>query len=180
MKNWIWILIAIAFIGGLIFLIKSPAKAGKLDDFATCIKNSGAKFYGAFWCPHCRDQKAMFGSSVKFLPYVECSTPDGRSQNNTCNDAGIRGYPTWFFSNSLSLESPEAPHKCTADPNESQLCKNNYDPSHDVWQIGSNAVESKAAPTQDGNVWTFIPGSSILGTISLQTLSEASRCSLPQ
>jgi hypothetical protein len=97
MKNWIWILIAIVVIGGVIFLIKAPAKAGKLDDFATCIKSSGAKFYGAFWCPHCQNQKAEFGSSAHLLPYIECSTPDGKSQNATCNDAGIQGYPTWIF-----------------------------------------------------------------------------------
>jgi hypothetical protein len=37
----------------------------------------GAKFYGAFWCSHCYDQKVQFGAqAAELLPYVECF-PDG-------------------------------------------------------------------------------------------------------
>ena len=75
------------------------SKTGKLDSFATCLADSGATFYGAFWCPHCQNQKALFGSSAKLLPYVECSTPDGRNQLSICTDAGVTGYPTWEFAN---------------------------------------------------------------------------------
>lgn len=77
----------------IIVLSKTP---GKLDTFAQCITNSGAKFYGAFWCPHCQAQKAAFGKSAKLLPYVECSNPD-KTQTDVCKDAGITGYPTWVF-----------------------------------------------------------------------------------
>lgn len=97
MKKIIWILVVLAAVGGFVWLVKTPGKAGKLDTFATCIKDSGAKFYGAFWCPHCQNQKAEFGSSAKYLPYVECSTPDGSSQLTICNEAGVQGYPTWKF-----------------------------------------------------------------------------------
>jgi thiol-disulfide isomerase/thioredoxin len=68
---------------------------GKYDVLAQCIKDSGATFYGAFWCPHCQAQKKLFGSSAHLLPYVECSNPDGQSQNQLCNDKKIVGYPTW-------------------------------------------------------------------------------------
>ena len=74
-------------------LSKTP---GKLDTFAQCITDSGAKFYGAFWCPHCQAQKAAFGKSAKLLPYIECSNPD-KTQTQVCKDAGITGYPTWVF-----------------------------------------------------------------------------------
>ena len=67
---------------------------GKYDTFATCLKDKGATFYGAFWCPHCQAQKKLFCSSAKLLPYVECSTADGQGQNKICTDAGIAGYPT--------------------------------------------------------------------------------------
>lgn len=97
MKKAIWILVLLAIVGGVYWLQKAPARPGKLDTFATCIKDSGAKFYGAFWCPHCAAQKALFGSSVHYLPYIECSAPDGRSQLPICNDAGVQGYPTWKF-----------------------------------------------------------------------------------
>lgn len=66
------------------------------DAFAQCITASGAKFYGAFWCPHCEDQKKMFGTAARYLPYVECSNSD-RSQNALCQAAGIDSYPTWVF-----------------------------------------------------------------------------------
>lgn len=69
----------------------------KLDGFAECLKDKGAVFYGAFWCPHCRDQKKMFGTAARLLPYVECSAPDGNSQMSLCVEKKIAGYPTWRF-----------------------------------------------------------------------------------
>jgi uncharacterized membrane protein/glutaredoxin len=57
----------------------------------------GAKFYGAFWCPHCHDQKQLFGKeAVQFVPYVECSTPDRRDQTPACKEQKIESYPTWI------------------------------------------------------------------------------------
>lgn len=82
---------------GLIFYIKS--RPGEYDFLARCLADKGVIFYGAFWCPHCQDQKAQFGKSAKLLPYTECSTPDGKSQLPVCNDAKIEGYPTWKFPN---------------------------------------------------------------------------------
>lgn len=73
--------------------------AGKYTDLAECIAKSGAKFYGAFWCPHCKAQKELFGDAAEKLPYVECSTPDGKEVNQICKDAGVEGYPTWVFAN---------------------------------------------------------------------------------
>jgi thiol-disulfide isomerase/thioredoxin len=66
------------------------------DTFAECLSNAGAKFYGAYWCPHCQAQKKLFENSKK-LPYVECSTPNGQGQVQVCNDLGIKSYPTWIF-----------------------------------------------------------------------------------
>lgn len=97
MKNAIWSIVGVVILGLIVWLIVTPGKAGKLDAFATCLKDQGVKFYGAFWCPHCQAQKALFGSSVKLLPYIECSNPDGQSQNALCNSLGIQSYPTWVF-----------------------------------------------------------------------------------
>ena len=70
----------------------TPAGPGKYDTFATCLKDKGAVFYGAFWCTHCQAQKKLFGSSVKLLPYVECSTADASGQTQACIDKKIVGY----------------------------------------------------------------------------------------
>jgi len=87
-----------------------PKSTINYDAFATCLKDKGATFYGSFWCPHCKAQKALFGSSVNLLPYVECSTPDGQNQTQICADKKITGYPTWTFADgsTLSGETPLA------------------------------------------------------------------------
>jgi thiol-disulfide isomerase/thioredoxin len=76
---------------------------GKLDAFATCLGDKGAKFYGAFWCPHCQAQKALFGNSVKKLPYVECSLPDGQTRTPICIEKEITSYPTWILKDGTKL-----------------------------------------------------------------------------
>src|SRR5471030_2574861 len=80
-----------------------PAGPGKYDVFAQCLKDKGATFYGAFWCPHCQAQKKEFGSSVKLLPYVECSTPDASGQTQICIDKGITSYPTWILADGTRI-----------------------------------------------------------------------------
>lgn len=93
-------LIAIVAVVGLLkFVSNQESGPGKLDTFASCLKDKGAIFYGAFWCPHCQTQKKMFGSSAKLLPYKECSTPDANGQLKECSDVGIETYPTWIFAN---------------------------------------------------------------------------------
>lgn len=86
----------------------SNQSAGKYDDFAKCLKDKGAVFYGAAWCPHCQNQKKEFGTSVQYVPYVECSTPDGKGQVQVCIDKDIQGYPTWIFADG-SRQSGEVP-----------------------------------------------------------------------
>ena len=62
------------------------------------LRETGVKFYGASWCPHCQNQKAMFGLAARRLPYIECS-PQGQSkpQSPECAEANIQTYPTWVF-----------------------------------------------------------------------------------
>ena len=92
------IVVAVVVIVGGIFLNqqkKTPTVS--LDTFAQCLKDKGATFYGAFWCPHCQNEKKLFGDSAKLLPYVECSTSDGNGQLPICTEKKIQGYPTWIF-----------------------------------------------------------------------------------
>ncbi|MEK7541854.1 MAG: thioredoxin domain-containing protein [Patescibacteria group bacterium] len=102
----VWIAIITVLAGGALLLVRYQSQPGALDLFAQCLKEKGAIFYEAFWCPHCQNQKAMFGKSAKLLPYVECSTPDGKSQLQICKDKNIEGYPTWEFTDG-SRESGE-------------------------------------------------------------------------
>lgn len=110
-RNSSFFLIGVVVLGAIIFLANFNSGPGELDTFAQCLEEKGAVFYGAFWCPHCQAQKAIFGKSQKHLPYVECSTANGKGQISYCNERGITGYPTWEFADGsrepgeLSLET---------------------------------------------------------------------------
>jgi hypothetical protein len=70
----------------------------KHDAFARCLTGRGVKMYGAWWCPHCVDQKEMFGASFEYAPYTECGIKgDLRGKAQVCKDQDIKGYPTWQF-----------------------------------------------------------------------------------
>ena len=91
--------------GGKFIGVEKPtgekAPSGKYDDFAKCLTEKGAVFYGASWCPHCNEQKEMFGDSMQYVKYVECASDDG-GQTEACSQKKITGYPTWEINGELS------------------------------------------------------------------------------
>jgi len=124
-KNiYIWVIVILFIAAGIYLLASQDSKPGELDQFARCLGEKGAVFYGAFWCPHCQDQKAAFGKSAKFIPYVECSTPDGKSQTSECKEKGIEGYPTWVFADG-SRDSRNIPLTELAEKTGCELPVNN-------------------------------------------------------
>src|SRR3989344_2569098 len=99
---------ALVLLGWLLYLVLFAP--GKYDTLANCLTEKGVTFYGAFWCPHCQEQKSIFGKSQKLLPYVECSTPDGKAQTPICVEKKIDGYPTWEFADGsriIAVVNPE-------------------------------------------------------------------------
>ena len=70
----------------------------KIRALAEHLTEAGVLFYGASWCPHCQEQKLLFGASASRLPYIECS-PAGPNtpQAPSCNRAGVQSYPTWVI-----------------------------------------------------------------------------------
>jgi hypothetical protein len=68
------------------------------DAFARCLSERGVKMYGAWWCPHCIEQKEKFGASFEYVPYVECGIKDQtQGQSQVCKDENVKHYPTWQF-----------------------------------------------------------------------------------
>jgi uncharacterized membrane protein len=62
----------------------------------------GAKMYGAFWCPHCHDQKQLFGQEAfSRINYIECDPRGQNPQPQMCSDAGVPGYPAWEINGQL-------------------------------------------------------------------------------
>ncbi|MDP2593604.1 MAG: thioredoxin domain-containing protein [bacterium] len=116
----LWVGGVVIILAGVYLLAAVAAKPVELDAFAQCLGDKGATFYGAFWCSHCQNQKAMFGKSAAKLPYVECSTPNGQGQLQVCNDKQIEGYPTWEFADGSRL-SGEIPLETLAEKTGCEL-----------------------------------------------------------
>lgn len=72
-------------------------KNHKYDNFAKCLADKGAKMYGLYWCPHCIEQKEMFGESFHNVPYVECAVKGSHEEAPACKIAGIKLFPSWQF-----------------------------------------------------------------------------------
>ncbi|MGH7833752.1 MAG: vitamin K epoxide reductase family protein [Candidatus Binatia bacterium] len=70
----------------------------RLRALAEHLTKTEAKFYGAFWCRHCQDQKEIFGPSAHRLPYIEC-TPAGQRgpMAAECVAANVTSFPTWII-----------------------------------------------------------------------------------
>lgn len=63
---------------------------------ASHLKQVGAKMYGAFWCPHCHDQKQLFGKEAfKQINYIECDPKGKNPKPNLCEAANVQSFPTW-------------------------------------------------------------------------------------
>ncbi len=110
-STYIYIILIGVLVAGIIFVRNNSdgsriSKVTAYDDFAQCLGEAGAKFYGTFWCPHCQSQKKLFDNSAK-LPYIECSTPNGQGQLPICAEVGITSYPTWIFADETKLEGEQ-------------------------------------------------------------------------
>jgi hypothetical protein len=83
---------------GATYYLGYHRRAHRYDAFARCLTQRDVKMYGAYWCPHCSDQKAMFDAAFQYAPYIECGVPGDTSKIlPVCSDAGIKHFPTWQF-----------------------------------------------------------------------------------
>lgn len=109
---------------GAAFIYAMPAGGGTGFEGALArhLRETGAVMYGAHWCPHCADQKALFGDAAKDIPYVECAADAVNGRPDLCEKAGVKVFPTWVIGTerregvqslsalaTLSKFEPEAP-----------------------------------------------------------------------
>jgi uncharacterized membrane protein/glutaredoxin len=83
--------------------IKSSSGAAEVE-LAKHLTEKGAKMYGAYTCPHCYEQKQLFGKQAwNSVTYVECA-PDAKKnpQPQVCAKAGVTAFPTWIVDGKLS------------------------------------------------------------------------------
>ncbi len=92
--------------GQIAFTVQDSSGEAEIE-LAKHLKNIGAKMYSAYWCPHCYEQKKVFGIEAlqsKLVPFVECA-PDGVDpQPAICQEVADKvkkatgnsfGFPTW-------------------------------------------------------------------------------------
>ena len=73
----------------------NPSNGAQLE-LVRLLRERGALYYGAWWCPACFRQKNLFGQEAgNQLPYVECEKTAADRQR--CDRAGIKAYPTWVL-----------------------------------------------------------------------------------
>ena len=64
--------------------------------FAKFLTDNNFKMYSAYWCPHCHDQKQLFGKkAVNELIVVECAKDGKDNQYKLCKEKQIEGFPSW-------------------------------------------------------------------------------------
>ena len=70
----------------------------------------GARFFGAHWCPACKEQMKLFGKQAGAnLNYVECGLTDKYpDQLRQCRDENIRSIPTWTRPGSTRLQGVQS------------------------------------------------------------------------
>lgn len=107
MNKKILFVILVVFFGCLVYILWPKAEVNAdLDTFAQCLADKEVTMYGAEWCPHCKEQKKMFGTSWSLVPYVEC--PENTA---LCLSKGIEGYPTWLIDTSTRLVGTQSIEK---------------------------------------------------------------------
>jgi uncharacterized membrane protein/glutaredoxin len=62
----------------------------------------GAKEYVAYWCPHCHEQKLLFGKEASQIlsnnnVQVECAGDSPKGKPELCKAAKIQAFPTWII-----------------------------------------------------------------------------------
>ncbi len=80
---------------GLAPAVTSKSNQSKID-LAKHLARKGVYVYSAYWCPHCHEQKEMFGKEASAeLLSIECAKDGKDSQYSLCEEKGIEAYPSW-------------------------------------------------------------------------------------
>ena len=108
-RSWLWLaagrvaavaLVILVVHGNNIKAVEEPTgpEDPEIRALAEHLKDKGVLFYGASWCPHCQEQKRLFGASASRLPYIECNLAGPNApQASACTQAGVSTYPTWII-----------------------------------------------------------------------------------
>lgn len=118
---FIWVIVAVVTLTGTLAVYAGANGTGVSKDnpgppittvssqaeveLAKHLKSVGAVMYGAYWCPHCHDQKQLFGKEAfAQINYIECAEDVPNSGVAQCRAIAPKvkeatgqdfGFPTW-------------------------------------------------------------------------------------
>mgnify|MGYP002882682978 CR=1 FL=1 len=76
-------------------IVKNISSSSSIK-LAQHLRDQNIILYNAYWCPHCHDQKEMFGKeAVSYLLLIECASDGKDNKAELCKSKGISGYPSW-------------------------------------------------------------------------------------
>ncbi len=76
-------------------IVQSKSSSASIE-LAKYLTKNNITLYNAYWCPHCHDQKEMFGKeAVSYLQLIECAEDGKNSKTKLCKSKGISGFPSW-------------------------------------------------------------------------------------
>ncbi len=70
-------------------ILQSVADIFQAESLALCLSQKGVIMYGTERCPHCQNQKKLFGDAFASIRYVDCDLSPWQ-----CQAAKVTGYPT--------------------------------------------------------------------------------------
>lgn len=96
------LILIVGFVVWGVLQAKSGTKTSSaaVQTFAQCLASKKVTMYGAYWCSHCQNQKALFGDAFKYVPYVECT-----ENEKLCTAKGVQGFPTWIVTDARGAET---------------------------------------------------------------------------
>ena len=147
----------ILLIGGVNYYSKETSKP--LAEFAMCLDKAGAKFYGASWCPHCLEQKALFKGAKSSIPYVECAFKPNEAAKKTSDVMAQYRAGTYTGVYLEQIKLAEVAKKAWK-AEQTEIC-----------------VEKKI---QGYPTWVFADGTTKNGVVKLKDLGEKTKCAVPE
>jgi uncharacterized membrane protein len=87
--------------------ISTTSGASEIE-LAQYLTEKGAKMFGAYWCPHCYEQKQLFGKEAfSKINYIECAEGGNNPQPQLCSQVGIKSFPSWQINGKLEPGAKE-------------------------------------------------------------------------
>ena len=173
-------IIVLAVIGFFVYRSNTNSTSSPKVALAQCLADKGATFYGAYWCPHCNNQKLSFGNkAAKKLPYVECAlypTEVAAVAKQVLRDYKAGTYTGGYLDQLKKVESLIEKNKTSKLTDEELASIGGTVPeSIDVWEPSQTEVCAKAGisgyPT-----WKFADGTEKTGEVELPELATKSGC----